>query len=46
MGWHENETVATEHARKDIEANGGEGRITFVDRDKRVLYYDIYPEMA
>lgn len=29
----------------DIVANGNVGEIRLIDRKKRILYYDIYPEM-
>lgn len=38
--------AAKAHAAADIAANGNEGRIELIDRDKRILYYDIYPEMT
>lgn len=38
--------AAKAHADDDIVANGNVGRIEFIDRDKRILYYDIYPEMT
>jgi hypothetical protein len=46
MSWHETEIVATNHAWTDIEAHGDEGRITLVDREKRIVYYDVHPKMA
>jgi len=38
--------AAKAHANSDIVANGNEGRIELIDRDKRILYYDIHPEMT
>jgi hypothetical protein len=38
--------AAKTFAQDDIAANGDEGRIKLIDRDKRILYYDIYPEMT
>lgn len=38
--------LAKAHANHDIAAHGSEGRIELIDRDKRILYYDIYPEMT
>lgn len=37
--------LARSYAIGDIVANGDVGRIETIDRKKRVLYYDIYPEM-
>ena len=38
--------AAKSHARADIAANGDKGRIELIDRDKRILYYDIHPELT
>ncbi|SEE51410.1 hypothetical protein [Bradyrhizobium lablabi] len=38
--------LAKAYAEADIVANGNEGRIQFIDRDKRILYYDVHPEMT
>jgi hypothetical protein len=46
VGWHESEYDAREHAYADIKANGGVGRIESTDWAKRILYYDVYEEMA
>lgn len=37
---------AKSYANGDIVVNGNVGRIKLIDRDKRILYYDIYPEMT
>lgn len=37
---------AKAYANRDIAANGNEGQIKLIDRDKRILYYDIYPELT
>jgi hypothetical protein len=37
---------AKDFATLDIRQNGSVGVITLIDRDKRVLYYDVHPEMA
>lgn len=36
--------IAKSLAIGDIAANGNVGEIRLIDRDKRVLYYDIHPE--
>jgi hypothetical protein len=46
MGWHETEIAAVSHACTDIGDHGNVGRITLIDRDRCVLYYDVYPEMT
>ncbi len=46
VGWHETETVARNHANADIKAHGDEGRIEWVDTKKRILYYNVYPELT
>lgn len=38
--------AAEAYANDDIVANGNEGHVEFVDHVKRILYYDIYPEMT
>lgn len=37
--------AAKSFAAVDIVSNGDVGRIELIDRDKRILYYDIHPEM-
>ena len=37
---------AKKAARDDIKKNGDVGRIEMIDRDKRVVYYDVHEEMS
>jgi hypothetical protein len=37
---------AKKAARDDIKKNGDVGRIETIDRDKRVVYYDVHEEMS
>lgn len=46
VGYVEGEVKAETVARAEIEANGKVGRITFVDRQQRILYYDVHEELA
>jgi len=37
---------AEEFAWLEIRKHGNEGRIDYIDRAKRIIYYDVYPELT
>jgi hypothetical protein len=45
IGYVCNLEKAKKAARDDIRENGGVGRIEMIDRDSRVVFYDVHPEM-
>jgi hypothetical protein len=45
-GYVEGEEAARAFAISEIEKHGSFGRIECVDVEKRVLYYDVFPEMT
>lgn len=46
LGYVEDLNAAKVQATSDIVANGNQGRIEMIDRDKRILYYDVHEEMT
>lgn len=46
MGWASTLAKASAFARKDIENHESNGRITLIDRDNRIVYYDVFEEMS
>lgn len=46
VGYSSTLEKAKKAARDDIKKNGDVGRIGLIDRDERIVYYDVHEEMT
>ena len=46
VGYSSTLEKAKKAARDDIKKNGNLGRIGLIDRDERIIYYDVHPELS